>query len=414
MYSHSKQWHYYQRITPNCAQAFTPLEHTLHNKLIPNMLDGTATTTERRLFALPTRLGGLDITDPTTTAHQAHHTSLKSLEHIIQAVKGTIEYSTEAHINTIREARKESQNALKSKQEAEYKALTEALNPHTVRCMERSRKYHTSSWLNVQPIEKNNYNLSPTEFRDAINLRYGRPLTQLPRDCDGCGAPLSKEHALDCRKGGLVSKRHNEVRDAIANIASIAYMNVEKEVVILEATQTHTALVADIKARGVWQSQVDALFDISVVDTDAPSHYARPTEDVLTTKAQEKKKKYVPACEARRASFTPLIFSVDGAADKETTHFLQHTAGMLAAKWSCEYHLVMKWIRIRVSLAVLRATSCCLRGSRKKWRTVGATLETTLENSAPPELIEVKASYTFNTSTHNTQRTHTAQPTYFA
>eukprot|EP00919_Chromeraceae_sp_WS-2016_P037088 GHVR01088221.1.p1 GENE.GHVR01088221.1~~GHVR01088221.1.p1 ORF type:complete len:117 (+),score=15.62 GHVR01088221.1:1169-1519(+) len=87
--------------------------------------------------------------------------------------------------------------------------------------MERARHYKTSSWLNVQPIEKNHHNLSPHEFRDAINIRYGRPLTQLPRDCDGCGAPLSTDHLLDCRKGGLVGKRHNEVRDAIADIHCI-------------------------------------------------------------------------------------------------------------------------------------------------------------------------------------------------
>eukprot|EP00919_Chromeraceae_sp_WS-2016_P022958 GHVR01054645.1.p1 GENE.GHVR01054645.1~~GHVR01054645.1.p1 ORF type:complete len:196 (-),score=33.73 GHVR01054645.1:375-962(-) len=191
--------------------------------------------------------------------------------------------------------------------------------------------------------------------------------------------------------------RHDEVRDAIAIIASAAFKNVDKEVIVKESTDTQKAIRADIKARGVWQSQVDALFDISVLDTDAPSHFARTTEAVLTTKAQEKKKKYAPACEARRASFTPLIFSIDGAAHKETTQFLQHTARVLAAKWSCEYPAVMTWIRVRLSLAILRATSWCLRGSRKKWKTV--TSENASEHTAPPELIDM--------NTHNTHTQHT-------
>ena len=33
-----------------------------------------------------------------------------------------------------------------------------------------------------------------------------------------------------------------------------------------------SALIADLGVRGVWQPQVEALFDIRVIDTDAQSH----------------------------------------------------------------------------------------------------------------------------------------------
>ena len=57
-----------------------------------------------------------------------------------------------------------------------------------------------SSRLNVLPIEKDHFDLYANEFRDALSLRYSKPLQQLPSICDGCGDLFSTTHALDCRK----------------------------------------------------------------------------------------------------------------------------------------------------------------------------------------------------------------------
>ena len=57
------------------------------------------------------------------------------------------------------------------------------------------------------------------EWRDALFLRYGLYPPDLPNYCDGCQARFSISHALDCRKGGLVTARHNELRDGVADLA---------------------------------------------------------------------------------------------------------------------------------------------------------------------------------------------------
>ena len=72
----------------------------------------------------------------------------------------------------------------------------------------------TKSWLTVLPI------------------RYHRPLIKAPATFDGCGEASSLAHALDCRKGGLVIQRHNEIRDAIGDLASIVYKEVIREPVV--------------------------------------------------------------------------------------------------------------------------------------------------------------------------------------
>ena len=128
--------------------------------------------------------------------------------------------------------------------------------------------------------------------------------------CDGCGAEFSIEHALDCRFGGLVSRCHNEIRDAIGDLASLVWGNVVREPVVCDgSTSSDGALVADLCVRGVWIPQSEALFDIRVVDTDAQSYRSRTPLAVLCSAECDKKRKYLQACLDRRATFTPLCVS---------------------------------------------------------------------------------------------------------
>ena len=71
---------------------------------------------------------------------------------------------------------------------------------------------------------------------------------------------FSLEHALDCKKCSLVTQRQNEVKDALENIAALAYREVTKEPLVREPDQTRNlpALVADLVGRGVWQPQSEA------------------------------------------------------------------------------------------------------------------------------------------------------------
>ena len=190
---------------------------------------------------------------------------------------------------------------LKDKNNEEKYAITlPKFGLHQQRAIQRAKDNKISSWLTVIPVEKSHFDLSAREFRDGLALRYKRPLC-LPTKCDGCGFPFSIEHALNCRKGGLVSRRHNEIRDAVGDLASLAWGQVIREPVVQEADfhDGQEALVADLAVRGVWQPQAEALFDVRVTDTDTQSYLHCSPEDVLTTAETKKKKKYSTACEER-------------------------------------------------------------------------------------------------------------------
>ena len=177
------------------------------------------------------------------------------------------------------------------------------------------------------------------------------------------------EHALDRKKGGLVTQRHNEIRDVIGDLASLVYKEVVKEPIVQEVNDAEgvPSLIADQSIRSVWQPKTVALFDVHVTDTDTLLHSQRVVTAVLFSAEEEKKKKYSEAAALRRASFTSLVVSVDGVLGREANVFVKQLAQKLAHKWDKSNSEVIGWMRARLSFAILRATNLCLRGSRTKW-----------------------------------------------
>ena len=130
------------------------------------------------------------------------------------------------------------------------------------RVIQRAVDGKTSVWLTVMPVAHHHLDLSSVEFQDALALRYHHPLLNMPAFCDGCGSQSSMEHALDCRIGGLVIQQHNELRDALGDLASIVYKEVIREPIVREADDKNNvpALIADLGVRGCWQPKVVTLF----------------------------------------------------------------------------------------------------------------------------------------------------------
>ena len=120
----------------------------------------------------------------------------------------------------------------------------------------------------------------------------------MPAECDGCRSAFSLEHALDCRKCGLVTTQcHNEVRDALGVTAAMTFEEVIREPVMGEAGYQRgvSAVITDLGIRGVWHPQTKAFFDICVMDTDTWFHDQRSVTAVLASAEEEKKRRYLQA-----------------------------------------------------------------------------------------------------------------------
>ena len=60
-----------------------------------------------------------------------------------------------------------------------------------------------SCWLNALPIKRYNFNLTKSEFRDGVALRYGREPRHLPVNCP-CGKTFSISHLSIAPKVGIL------------------------------------------------------------------------------------------------------------------------------------------------------------------------------------------------------------------
>jgi hypothetical protein len=181
------------------------------------------------------------------------------------------------------------------------------------------------------------------------------------------------EHALNCKKGGMVTWRHNEVRDVFTDFAHQAWNNSQKEPIIEETREGRIALRADLLVYGVWARQLAALFDIRVTHTDSASYLNQTPMQVMRTQAMEKVQKYGPAVARRGNShFTPLVMGTAGEMDEDVHKFINALATKLAGKWGKRYGEAKGWINLRLQIALARAGSMCIRRTRIPWRGLGA------------------------------------------
>ena len=104
------------------------------------------------------------------------------------------------------------------------------------------------------PLERYHFDLALIEFRDALDLRYLQTPPSLPSRCDGCGESFTLQHGLDCPKGGLIIRRHNEMRDRLHDKAALVWSQVIREPVVQEGdpASNDPGLRLDLEIRGVW------------------------------------------------------------------------------------------------------------------------------------------------------------------
>lgn len=227
------------------------------------------------------------------------------------------------------------------------------------------------AWLTMNPLEFNGTELSATEFRDNLALRYGMDPIILPTKCDGCDSEYSIEHALRCKKGGLVHQRHNEVCGELQYLSMIALSagSIRNEPMIhplpsdIENRSKNNDR-GDILIRGLWERQKDCIIDVRVTNVDSPSYLGREAENIILTQEKEKRDKYESACSDQRRDFSPFVVTTDGLLGPAAKEIVRKLAQILARKWDSQYSVVCSFVRARISVAIARATNRCIRGSR--------------------------------------------------
>ena len=277
----TSKWTFLVRTTPDIGSLLKPLEDTIRLKFLPALTGQNApNNTERDLLALPARLGGIGIIDPTQLT-ASHYTTSKNVS--TPLVSLILQQSTSYPAYCKELQRKAKSDAYQAKRH-ETTCANDLFNkiPHNQqRALEASKEKGASSWLSSLPIAEHGFALHKGAFRDALCLRYGWRPPHLPSNCV-CGKQYTIEHALSCACGGLPSIRHNELRDITAQLLTETChgVGIEPPLQPLEDEQLRHRTAnredgarLDIVAENFWgRDRQNAFFDVRVFNPYAPSH----------------------------------------------------------------------------------------------------------------------------------------------
>ena len=252
----------------------------------------------------------------------------------------------------------------------------------------------TGKWLPVMPSIQNHTFLSAQEWRDGLFLRFGQTPHQLPATCDGCHAPFSVLHGLECPNGGLIIRRHNTVRDTLGSIAAENYgssaVRSEPQLSTTSAptlapghpmlttphpiADPHTPppppvleenLKGDLSIEGFIESCTTSIIDVSIVSLDSKSYRDKKPLSALQGREKAKLRKYQAACESRRETFHPFIASADGMLAPEANAIIDRLATHMHERTQRPLSQTTNFVRIRIAFALVKATHRCLRASHK-------------------------------------------------
>ena len=368
------RWMYATRVCANLAdEAMEPMERAICQQLIPSLTGQSAPNeTIRALLALPARLGGLRLICPATLKCTSSKEICAPLVSLILKQEGNVLRVQQ----TQKKIKHQVQLERRSIVVAQCHDLVNHLPGDMQQCVKAAQEKGVSSWLSVLPLAKHNFALHKGDFRDALALRYGWPLQRCAQSC-ACGQPFSVNHALTCRCGGFIGRRHDQIRDTTANLLREVAVNVSTEPHLQplsgeqlgpSANRDDSARL-DIKASGFWCDSKDAFFDVRVVHPFASSYRGQRLENIYRQHEQKKRAEYGRRVrEIEHGSFTPLVFTSVGGMAGEATVFYRRLASLLATKRDEPYAVVMGWLRCTFSFLLIRAAIMCVRGTRKRRR----------------------------------------------
>ena len=407
MHSFQHEWQYLQRVVSDCSDHFSPLETAIRTVLLPALFGG-ADPTEispdlRSVLSLPIRHGGISLPDPTVTADTNHTTSSVCTALLTDSLLDGTELSLVDHQKCMAEGKKGATTERNATATADLAALLSNFPPAERRRLDRNQ--YCGAWISVLPTTVNGLSLSKSEWRDGMRRRYGLALQDLPCKCDGCGAKFTVEHALACKKGGLVVGRHDEVKAELGSIAMQALgsnrVRDEPKIQTGHATNPDSSATSqcspsnkssqqsssspatspsnthdlgsffdrgDLLVHSFWDRTTACVFDTRVTDTDQPSYLGTKPAQVLLSQEKGKKKHYQELCFQERRHFTPYVVCTSGLLGKEAQETNKRLARLLALKWDTAYSATVGYVNARIGIAIQRAAHLCIRGLRVPFR----------------------------------------------
>ena len=138
------------------------------------------------------------------TCEREHQTSLKVTEELSKLIHDQQQdlslFDSNAQLELTRELKREKENNFKIKRDdilSEFSATNQDMH----RCITLNQEKGSGSWLSVLPLKDHGYSLNKQEFRDALCLRYGWSVPNMPHISEGVVRKTALTTPSYARKG---------------------------------------------------------------------------------------------------------------------------------------------------------------------------------------------------------------------
>ena len=197
------------RTIQDINEHLKPLDDVISNTFLPTLLDSIVTDNElESLFQLPVRLGGLGIPILSKIVREHFQSSKKITAPLVTIM--ILQGDTLPDDSYVKTLKLEEKTKREEKLKIKATTIEQFLSPAEFQAVSDAKDPGAPNWLSAVPLEEYNFVLNKKEYRDAMNLRYGKDLKVLPSKCP-CGQSFNMTHALNCKTGGFITIRHNRV-----------------------------------------------------------------------------------------------------------------------------------------------------------------------------------------------------------
>lgn len=373
--SYQQEFFFLQRVLEMPHDWTDELDSEINETLIPSLFGGLGPS--RSLTSLKVRNGGLGIPILSKSSSRQRKVSKEMTSHVTEGILGLVPFELIQHESQVREVRRRDREESLIDERIIFDSVIPQLDEREQRIVKRASL--NGGWLSLMPSENNGTTLSRLEFQDGIRLRYGLKPLLLPPKCDGCSGSFTLEHALNCRKGGLIIRRHDDLKEELGFLAGLATnpsairdeplinlcpYNCDGEGSPANQSNRDNRERGDLLIPSLWRRGFDCIVDVQMNNLDATSYKDSDPMKVLENGERIKKNKHLPGCIEQRRDFTPFIMSLDGIIGKEGDRLSKQLAALLSKKWQKPYSRTCHYVRARLKIAAIRGAVKCLRGSR--------------------------------------------------
>jgi hypothetical protein len=185
---------------------FEVVEKVLAKNFLPSLFgNGESCDNERQLACFPVKRAGLALPNPMTVAESNWNASTSIFGHPFAALRGTTCFRSADHSAAMQSRKAKLQKRNRVAHNEMLETLLFMPNDRGKESNNLQRKRDVCMALGLPMV------LCSQEIQNALSMRHAETLHNLTDKCDGCDAHFPLQHALGCKKRGLMIVGHNEI-----------------------------------------------------------------------------------------------------------------------------------------------------------------------------------------------------------